>query len=224
MRNFTILVVLLLAGLFMTTVLTSSAHAHKVFIFASAEGDMINGQAYFAGGGKAQNCKVEVFGPDGRKLGETSTDNQGEFSFQARFVMDHKFVVNTGEGHVASYVVSADELPESLPAPATAGDAASLEPGGSGLASTHDTPSHASSETSSSMVPLSPQSEKELMSMLEKVVSRQVRPLREQLSNYEEKIRMHDILGGIGYIVGLMGIVFYLRASTRKNRAVTSSK
>ncbi len=33
--------------------------------------------------------------------------------------------------------------------------------------------------------------------------------LREQLSNYEQKIRLRDILGGIGYIVGIAGVTFY---------------
>ena len=36
-------------------------------------------------------------------------------------------------------------------------------------------------------------------------------PLREQLDQYEEKTRLHDVIGGLGYIVGLMGIAFYLK-------------
>jgi nickel transport protein len=227
MRDSIILLVLFLTGLFLATVFATSAHAHKVFVFASAEGDIIKGQAYFPGGGKAQNCKIEVFGADGRKLGETSTDTQGEFSFQAKFRTDHKFVVNTGEGHVASYLLSAEELPESLPTPGKSEAAArgNTASGGSGSAERKGTSSGASSESIPPKL-LSPvsESETELMNMVERVVSRQVRPLREQLSSYEEKVRMHDILGGIGYIVGLMGIVLYLRASTRKNRITTGSK
>ena len=44
----------------------------------------------------------------------------------------------------------------------------------------------------------------------------QVRPLQEQIQHYENKIRLHDVVGGIGFIVGLAGVSFYF-AGKRKN-------
>ncbi|MEJ2456241.1 MAG: hypothetical protein P8103_19125 [Candidatus Thiodiazotropha sp.] len=41
---------------------------------------------------------------------------------------------------------------------------------------------------------------------LERAVARQIRPLREALQGYEEQVRLRDIIGGIGYIVGLAGL------------------
>ena len=41
------------------------------------------------------------------------------------------------------------------------------------------------------------------------LLRRQVHMLQEQLETYEERIRLHDVLGGIGYILGLAGISFY---------------
>ncbi|WP_343867009.1 hypothetical protein [Caenispirillum bisanense] len=48
-----------------------------------------------------------------------------------------------------------------------------------------------------------------------RAVAREVNPLREQLEAYEEKVRLHDILGGLGWIAGLTGIAFYILARRR---------
>ena len=53
---------------------------------------------------------------------------------------------------------------------------------------------------------------------LEQAIARQIRPLREQIDAYEEKIRLHDILGGLGVIAGLAGVAFGL--SERRKRRV----
>lgn len=53
---------------------------------------------------------------------------------------------------------------------------------------------------------------------LEQAIARQIRPLREQIDAYEEKIRLHDILGGLGIIAGLAGVAFGL-SERRKRRA-----
>ncbi|MFO1070287.1 MAG: hypothetical protein U1E14_17365 [Geminicoccaceae bacterium] len=41
---------------------------------------------------------------------------------------------------------------------------------------------------------------------LEAIVARQLEPLREQLAAAEERVRLRDILGGIGYVVGIAGL------------------
>jgi len=40
--------------------------------------------------------------------------------------------------------------------------------------------------------------------------------LREQLHGYEQKTRLRDVLGGIGYILGIAGIAFYLLGLRRR--------
>jgi nickel transport protein len=47
---------------------------------------------------------------------------------------------------------------------------------------------------------------------IEDAVSRQVGPLHDKIDALQSSIRLHDILGGIGYIVGLTGLWFYFRA------------
>jgi nickel transport protein len=51
-----------------------------------------------------------------------------------------------------------------------------------------------------------------LVAAIEGAVNRQVRPLRAQLIAAEERTRLQDILGGIGYIAGLTGLVLWWRS------------
>ncbi len=53
-------------------------------------------------------------------------------------------------------------------------------------------------------------------------VAKEIRPLREQLDQVESKIRLHDIVGGIGYIVGISGVAFYFLAMRKTERNRTS--
>jgi len=48
-----------------------------------------------------------------------------------------------------------------------------------------------------------------------RLLRHQIQLLREQLEAYEEKVRLHDILGGIGYILGLAGIASYFMGRER---------
>jgi hypothetical protein len=51
--------------------------------------------------------------------------------------------------------------------------------------------------------------EAELEKMIEGAVARKIKPLQREISDLKETIRLHDILGGIGFILGIMGISFY---------------
>lgn len=196
----------LLFALLALTAGRQAAYAHKLKLFATAEGNTIAGRVYFSRGQSARNVKVQVFGPQGRKLGETSTNDTGRFIFQAQFLCDHTFTAQTGDGHAASYTVKAEELPESLNPPgdvsAAAGGSESTE-----VAPLADV--RAADEVKAAR----------LQQMVERAVARQVRPLREELDAHWEKVRLRDILGGIGYILGLAGIASYFlsRARSRKD-------
>ena len=88
------------------------AHKMHVEVYVTS-GALIEGEAYYHGG-KVAGGKVEVFAPDGKKLGETVTDDEGLFQFEAKHHCDHKFVVTDG-GHRGEAVLPAEDLPTSLP-------------------------------------------------------------------------------------------------------------
>lgn len=172
------------------------ALAHKVRVFATAEGDAISGYAYLSGGARARGAKVSIQGPDGAVLGETVTDDNGEFRFTAKSRIDHRIVIDAGEGHGAEFTVKAEELPETLTPPSTAVITAAAARNSAELAPTGVSPDA-------------------LQAMITEAVAKQIRPLREQLDAYEDRVRWRDVLGGIGYIFGLAGTAFYLLGRRR---------
>lgn len=153
--------------------LAGNAWAHRMNLFALAEGTVIKGTATFGGGGGGAGLTIRFSGPDGAPLGTATTALDGSFTFPIARRMDHLLAVESMDGHAASFVVKAEEIAESLPA----GSDLRIPPGNAEL---------------------------------EAAVARQIAPLRAQIAAYEERVRLHDILGGIGYIVGLAGLAFFL--------------
>lgn len=170
----------------------TSALAHKMKVFAAATGTAISGYVYFNADSRAINSKVTVVGADGSLVFAGQTDTQGQFSFPATRRMDHVISVDGNDGHMAAFTVTAAELPDSLPAaPGKTAEPATSAPGPS--------PSSAQAEGAVSG---------DLQVFIDQSMSRHIRPLREQIDAYQEKIWWHDVIGGIGYIVGLAGLAF----------------
>jgi nickel transport protein len=190
--------------------------AHKVKMFASAEGKVITGYVYYTTGGKPKNVTVLVQDHAGKKLGEVTTNEEGEFTFTADAKRDYVFVLELSDGHRTSFTVTADELPDSLPSVDTELCAVPQEKQNPvkeelmTLATQGIAPAKEEIPTS---IPL-----EEIENIVNKAVGKQIRPLREQLDGYEEKIRLHDILGGIGYIIGLMGLGYFLGTRKKRNK------
>ncbi len=167
------------------------ALAHRLKVFATAEGAVVSVRAYFAGGAQARNVMVTVAGPDGRTAHQGRTDAEGRFSFQATRRMDHLIVAEGADGHRAEHRLPARELPETLPAgPSAADDAAPAPPNAAALDTVHL------------------EEMAQLEQMIERSVARQIQPLREQLDAFQNEARWADVLGGIGYIVGLGGLAY----------------
>lgn len=178
---------LLLAALPLQTAL-----AHKLKVFATAEGRTIEGYVYFPGGGRGRNLQVLFLGPDGTRLGETVADTDGRFRYEAASAVDHRVVVDSGDGHRGEFLVRAAELGGAPPA--SAGSA----PATTAVEDIPDAPAGAADAA--------------LEQLVDRAVARHVRPLREQLEGYEEKVRLHDVLGGLGWILGLFGLAAWLHA------------
>jgi nickel transport protein len=182
------------------------AFGHVVNVFAVVEGKTIRGEVYFRGGVAAQGAKVEAFDPQGRKLAEAMTDQEGKFSFPVRFRCDHRLLAQAGEGHAGQYTVEAAELPEGLPLPEGEADTPGQEPA----------PPAASPARSDPAAGLP--GDARLKELIEAAVNQQVVPLRRQLDRFENTLRVRDVLGGIGYIFGIMGLLFFFLGKRNKGR------
>lgn len=86
------------------------AQAHKVNIFAYAEGGTVYSESYFPDGKMVQDGTVEVYDSQGQKLLEGKTDQDGKFSFPVPKQDDLKIVIIASMGHKSEFVLKKDEL------------------------------------------------------------------------------------------------------------------
>jgi nickel transport protein len=187
----------------LTCGMPQSAHAHRLSLFATAEGTRISGYAYFPGGGRAKNLTVEVLAPDGTRLTRVKTDEQGEFAFTATMQSDHRLRAETGDGHRAEWLVRAEEL------------AAALPPYGSPTP-THPAPAnpHLPAEGDQLHPRLAtrpPEGDAPAGIATElRTLQAQLTALRCQIEASANRTRLQDVLGGLGYIAGLAGLASFL--------------
>ncbi len=180
----------LLAAIAMV-VLCVSAHAHRLNLFATATDGLIAGNAYFSDERPAKGLAVQAFAPDGALLGETKTNGDGRFEYRPPSPSGVVVLkAISGDGHAAEFTVSAEELSGAPAAPEVA-----------------TTPT------------VTGGNEDAIERIVDEAVARQVRPLREQLDAFERQVRIRDVIGGIGYIVGAVGLVALLKARKGNGRS-----
>ena len=187
---------LILIFTFLTIIMMDvSVFAHKVNVFAYVEGEKIYTESYFNDGKKCIDSKIEVFDNQGNKLLEGLTDKEGKFSLEVPSEDgDLKIVLTASMGHRAEYSISADELRGAV-------GLIKEEP--------EEPVSIVSSETS--LVDL-----KEIQSIIEDTLDEKLKPImREIKKSREDKIYPAEIIGGIGYIIGIFGIIAYFLSRKR---------
>jgi nickel transport protein len=183
--------------LFLTAIILIGSHvpalAHKVMIFAWVEGNTVFTESKFSGGKKVLNAPVVIFDKDGKKLLEGKTDNKGEFSFKIPKVTDLKIVLNAAMGHKAEWTVPESEIREA------------------GIIV----------EKKSAPMPSGPiavgLSKEEVQKIIEDSLDKKLRPIvRMMTESKDTKPSLTEIIGGIGYIFGLMGIALYFKNRGKK--------
>lgn len=181
-----------------------AAQAHKVTLFAWVEGDRVYTESKFSGGKRVKNGTVTVFDSAGNQLLEGKTDDNGEFSFQAPEAGGLTIVINAGMGHRNQWTLSAAERG------AAAGDPAAT----AAVASAVDGPPDPVSPTVSTGLDAA-----EVEAIVARQLEEKLRPLSHMVAESREKgPALTDILGGIGYILGLVGLGAYVRYR-RENRS-----
>lgn len=207
MRFFIVLTLSLLS-----LTLSTTAFGHKVRIFAYGDGEMIVGETAFSGGKKPKNVEISVLGKNTEKvLATTTTDELGKFKVpipeEAKSEkLDLRIVVNVGEGHRGEWLLEASEY---LP----------------NITQNHSD-SHKNSVEAKSPAPEStpPQNKitidpDQLQLLVEKAVEKQLGPVKQMLAaNREKQVSLQDILGGIGYLLGLAGIAAYIQSKKEKKQ------
>lgn len=192
--------ILLFVALFIFAPL-SSVMAHKVRVFAYESGGEIITEAKFNNGRPAKDSNIIVTNnADGAVVLQGLTDNEGSFRFaipdQAKENrLDLNIILDVGEGHKGSWLLSASDYLggeiETAEAP--------LEP--QPPMSLHKN------------LPKKDMNCAQLEQIIEQVVEKELAPIKRMLAeSSEQKLKLQDILGGLGYIFGLAGIAAYFNS------------
>jgi len=172
-------------------------YAHRVSVFAYQEGGKIFVEGFFSDGTPTKHANVEVFDKGGKKLFSGRTDEKGTLSFKTPSVDTLKIVLNASMGHRAETLFHLTSM-KGKKAP-------SISP--SPVAPVKDQPSS----------PVTRITESQLKTIVHQEVARAIQPLMRAIAKQEAKrISFSDIIGGIGWIIGLMGIWMILKTRGKR--------
>ncbi len=188
------------------------ACAHKVGVFAWVEGDVILVEGYFGGRTKAVNCTVTLQSSDGKKIAESKTGTDGVARFKRVDLPapagDVTVVLVAGEGHQADYVLRGADLPDGVKAASPSSDTRRESP---------------TAKTDAKAVKASRAENPEA---LKQAIAAELKPVLQKLDTLERLMlkeqdkdpSMRDIVGGIGWILGLVGLTAYFMAGRRRKQ------
>lgn len=177
------------------------ASAHGVFIFAWVDGDRICTDSYFSKKSKVQGGKVSMRNAAGEVLESGLSDSRGGLCFaRPGELEDLLFVVDAGEGHRAEFKLRAEDL--------------------SGVAPVVDKP-FSPEAASPSAVTKSADSgnlEESLRRMVREELQSQLSPIRKALAEggRDQSPGLREIIGGLGWVVGLFGLAFWWTGRKKK--------
>ena len=192
----------------------SVAQSHKVNIFAYAEDDKIFTESYFNDGSPCKDSMIQVYDPDGNELLHGKTDEEGIFSFKIPQRADLRIVLTASMGHKAEYRMPATEIPDIL-SKKTNEPIPSARPQ-EGLEKEKPVKNADQNIRDDSSQPLIAFDLDQIRSVVEDAVDRSIekrmKPLiHSMVRTQTSRVSLTDIIGGIGYIFGIMGIILYFK-------------
>lgn len=162
------------------------ALAHGVYIFAWVEGDTVCTDSYFSSKKKVKDGVVRVYDTSGAVLLEGKTDDKGEYSFKLPGKTPLRLVLEAGTGHQAEFLLGADEIEGFEEAP---------------------------------VPPPSPSQEDRdyIKRVVEEALDAKLKPITRALAKIQEDQGpgLTEVIGGIGYIIGIMGLALYFRSKKK---------
>jgi nickel transport protein len=185
--------------------LATAAAAHNVQVFAYLDGEIIRGEATVGGGKKAKNADILILDPDNKEtLTSTKTDADGSFSIAVKETGRQRtapllVVLEAGPGHRAEWLLQ----------PVEAELTASSRP---------QLTTNAPTDSQNHEITTPPLDADELRRLIGAVVEEKLVPVKQMIAHQQDSSPgLKDILGGLGFIVGIGGIIAYA-ASRKQNK------
>ncbi len=193
-----------------------NAYAHKVNIYAYAENGMVHSESYFVDGTKCKNSLLEVFDEkDKTKLLEGKTDDEGKFSFKIPKVTSLKLVLHASMGHQSEFTISEDEIREAMGVKSQKSEVRSQRPNPT-IPPLAKEGKGGFERGGCEEITIEPNITKaEIEAIVEGAIDKKLQPVMRMLVKIQEsseKPGINEIIGGIGYIIGILGIIAYFKA------------
>lgn len=178
------------------TLISNTAYAHRVNVFAWVEDHTVFVESKFAGGKQVKKGDITITDISGNTILAGKTDKQGKYSFKVKKEIDYIVIVNAGGGHkgewkVNHYEFSGDHLTKDV----VTKNSGILLP-----------------EVNENQTCLSEDQLNSILDQKLKSIHGQLKSIRQ---NSENKIR--DLISGVGFILGLFGIFALMKS--RKNQS-----
>lgn len=168
------------------------AYAHRVDVSAWIQGGRVYTESYLGHNKRVAGGTIQVYDLSGTRLVEGKTDDKGQFSFPRPKMGDLRIVLEAGMGHRAEYLLKASEAetPDESPA---------------------DAPTE---HVTTSQTPTLAMDRGEIQKVVEDVLDTKLAPIKQDLAHLgkEKPPGFREIMAGIGYIVGIMGLALYFRS------------
>jgi nickel transport protein len=178
---------------------SSSAYAHRVMIFGWVEGDRVVTQSKYSSNRAVKGGEVSVYDSTENRILTGQTDTQGKYSFQIPAQERLRIVLATAGGHQAEWTITKKELE-----------------------STSQNHSHSNKEYAQ---PQPKETEPGICQQeiqeaaFEKILDSKLRPMMHHIAESNQThTSLRDILGGIGYIIGLVGLTAYMRSRGKEKQ------
>ena len=173
---------------------TPSAHAHRVTVFAWAEGDRIHSESKFANGKPVVGGKIVVVDAANQQILTGTTDQEGRFTFVSPKPPPLKIELLAGMGHKSHWIVEAEDKDDHTTAAHQNTAPTQRQPA---LANKADTVAFTAQE---------------IETIVAKTLDQKLAPIHRALARQEQnqQNRTRDIFAGVGYILGLVGVGAYV--------------
>ena len=167
------------------------ALAHKVNIFAYEEGGKIHTESYFSDGAPSRDSHVTAYDAKGKIVADGRTDEKGVFSFPRERPGEIRIVLEASMGHRNEIVLPAPDSPGTGTGTVPARDENATVSNDGCLPATADGLQGGS-----------------LDAAIGRALDSRIEPIQESILRIQrtmERPSLSQVLGGLGYIIGLAG-------------------
>lgn len=171
------------------------ALAHRVMAFASFNGKNVTVEGYFPGGGVVKGGEVKVLDRKNSVISVGRTDSHGKFYFIPEGEPPYTITIKAGPGHFARTILY-------------------MKGQGQAKKETAFHPEERNKDLAQA------RTKRTVTDGQCKAILHAIQGLRadmEVIKKAQQEVRFRDVIGGIGYIIGIFGIIGFMRSRRERS-------